>query len=43
MTEGSPAEYVPFESGFDPGDPVDQAILATQRAIFPSHGMIPPF
>ena len=43
MTEGSPGEYVPFESGFDPGDPVDQAILATQRAIFPSHGMIPPF
>jgi len=43
MTEGNPGEYVPFESGFDPGDPVDQAILATQRAIFPSHGMIPPF
>jgi len=43
MTEGNPGEYVPVESGFDPGDPVDQAILATQRAIFPSHGMIPPF
>jgi acetoin utilization protein AcuC len=43
MTEGNPGEYVPFESGFDPGDPVDQAILATQRAIFPSHGMMPPF
>ena len=43
MTEGSPAEYVPFESGFDPADQVDQAILATQRAIFPSHGMMPPF
>jgi acetoin utilization protein AcuC len=43
MTEGNPGEYVPFESGFDPADQVDQAILATQRAIFPSHGMMPPF
>jgi acetoin utilization protein AcuC len=41
MTEGSPGVYVPFESGFDPGDPVDQAILATQRAVFPAHGMMP--
>jgi acetoin utilization protein AcuC len=43
MTEGRPGEYVPFESGFDPADPVDQAILATQRAVFPAHGMMPPF
>ena len=43
MTEGNPGDYVPFESGIDPGDPVDQAILATQRAVFPSHGMLPPF
>jgi acetoin utilization protein AcuC len=43
MTEGNTGEYVPFESGFDPGDPVDQAILATQRAVFPAHGMMPPF
>jgi acetoin utilization protein AcuC len=43
MTEGNPGEYVPVESGFDPGDPVDQAILATQRAIFPSHGLMPLF
>jgi acetoin utilization protein AcuC len=41
MTEGEPGKYVPFESGFDPGDPVDQAIIATQRAVFPLHGMIP--
>jgi acetoin utilization protein AcuC len=41
MTEGDPGTYVPFESGFDPGDPVDQAIIATQRAVFPRHGMIP--
>jgi len=43
MTEGNPGEFVPFESGVDPGDPVDQAILATQRAVFPAHGMLPPF
>jgi acetoin utilization protein AcuC len=41
MTEGDPGKYVPFESGFDPGDPVDQAIIATQRAVFPLHGMMP--
>jgi acetoin utilization protein AcuC len=41
MTEGEPGKYVPFESGFDPGDPVDQAIIATQRAVFPLHGMVP--
>ena len=43
MTEGNPGEYVSFESGFDPGDPIDQAILATQRAVFPAHGMMPLF
>jgi len=42
MTEGRPGQYVPFESGFDPGDPADQAIVATQRAVFPVHGMMPP-
>ena len=41
MTDGEPGKYVPFESGFDPGDPVDQAIIATQRAVFPLHGMMP--
>jgi acetoin utilization protein AcuC len=41
MTEGDTAKYEPFESGFDPGDPVDQAIIATQRAVFPLHGMMP--
>jgi acetoin utilization protein AcuC len=41
MTEGAAAQFIPFESGYDPGDPLDQAILATQRAIFPLHGMMP--
>ncbi len=41
MTEGAPARYPPFEAGFDPGEPVDQAILATRSAVFPSHGLVP--
>jgi len=41
MSDGEPGEYVPFELGFEPGEPVDQAILATQRAAFPMHGMMP--
>jgi acetoin utilization protein AcuC len=41
MTDGEPAEYVPFESGHDPADPVDHAIIATRNAIFPEHGLAP--
>ena len=41
MTEGAPSQFVPFESGYDPGDPLDQAILATQKAVFPLHGLMP--
>jgi acetoin utilization protein AcuC len=41
MTEGASGDYVAFESGFDPGDPIDQAIIATQRAVFPVHGLMP--
>lgn len=41
MTEGATGDYVAFESGFDPGDPIDQAIIATQRAVFPAHGLMP--
>jgi acetoin utilization protein AcuC len=41
MTEGTEPGYVPFEAGFDPADPVDQAIRATRTAVFPEHGLTP--
>jgi acetoin utilization protein AcuC len=41
MTEGSAGQYVSFESGYDPADPVDQAIMATRTAVFPEHGLSP--
>jgi acetoin utilization protein AcuC len=41
MTEGGPARFVPFDSGYDPAEPVDQAILATRKAVFPLHGLTP--
>jgi acetoin utilization protein AcuC len=41
MTEGAPAVFEPFESGYDPGQSVDQAIMATRNAVFPLHGMMP--
>jgi acetoin utilization protein AcuC len=43
MTDGAPASFVPAaESGLDPADPVDRAILNTQQAIFPWHGLPVP-
>ena len=41
MTDGAGAGYVPFERGYDPGDPVDRAIMATRNAVFPHHGLSP--
>jgi acetoin utilization protein AcuC len=32
MTEGAPGEWAPFESGYDPGDPVDYLRAATVRS-----------
>ena len=40
MTDGAPARYVPFSSGFDPGDPVDRAIMRTRTAVFAAHGLL---
>ena len=41
MTDGAQARYASFESGYDPADPVDQAIMATRMAVFPEHGLMP--
>ena len=35
------ARYARFESGYDPAEPLDQAIMATRAAVFPEHGMTP--
>jgi acetoin utilization protein AcuC len=40
MTDGASANYVPFSSGMDPGDPVDRAIMRTRTAVFASHGLL---
>ena len=40
MTEGEPAGFEPFESGYDPADPVDRAIMTTRKAVFPRHGLM---
>ncbi|HTT50343.1 MAG TPA: acetoin utilization protein AcuC [Streptosporangiaceae bacterium] len=41
MTDRARAQFVPFESGYDPADPVDRAIMATRNAVFPLHGLMP--
>jgi acetoin utilization protein AcuC len=41
MTDGADAAYLDFEAGFDPADPVDQAIMATRNAVFPLRGLFP--
>jgi acetoin utilization protein AcuC len=41
MTEGAGGTFASFDAGHDPGDPVDQAIMATGKAIFPLHGLMP--
>ena len=40
MTEGAAASFSPFSSGYDPGDRVDRAIMATRKAVFPLHGLL---
>jgi acetoin utilization protein AcuC len=39
MTDGGSATWRDWSLGFDPADPVDRAVLATQRAVFPAHGL----
>ena len=39
MTDDEPATYSEFAAGHDPANPVDRAITATMRAVFPAHGI----
>lgn len=42
MTDGtSVVEVHRWGNGYDPASPVDQAVLATRRAVFPEHGLDP--
>jgi acetoin utilization protein AcuC len=41
MTEGASVDFASFEAGYDPAEPVDQAIMATRNAVFPLHGLFP--
>ncbi|MFI9720212.1 acetoin utilization protein AcuC [Streptomyces sp. NPDC052396] len=42
MTDGVRPEWRSFaDHGYDPADRLDQAILATRRAVFPAHGLLP--
>ena len=41
MSDGVDASYVAFEQGFSPESRLDQAILATRRAVFPELGLDP--
>ncbi len=43
MTDGADASFPPWEAGCDPADPLDRAVLATRRAVFPNHGLDPWF
>jgi len=41
MTDGAGAQYTRFESGYNPADRIDRAIMATRTAVFPEHGLMP--
>lgn len=41
MTDGADVSFQPFEDGYHPESRVDQAILATRRAVFPELGLDP--
>ncbi|MFI1468508.1 acetoin utilization protein AcuC [Streptomyces wuyuanensis] len=40
MTDGRTPAWRPWEDGYDPADRLDQAVLATRRAVFPLRGLL---
>lgn len=43
MTDGATVRPDPIEWGFNPSDRIDQAIIATRRAVYPELGLDPGF
>ena len=43
MTDGRDVWWRRWEAGYDPEDPVDRAVMATRKAVFPLHGLDPWF
>jgi acetoin utilization protein AcuC len=43
FTDGRDGSFTPWSRGHDPADPVDRAVMATRRAVFPLHGLDPWF
>jgi len=41
MTDGLEPRHRSWDEGYDPADRLDQAVLATRRAVFPAHGLLP--
>ena len=39
MTDGAQPRWRDWSAGYDPADAVDRAVLATQQAVFPLHGL----
>ncbi len=42
MTDGADPAWRDWSAGYDPADPVDRAVRATQQAVFPAHGLAGP-
>jgi acetoin utilization protein AcuC len=43
MTDGQAVWWRSWATGHDPEDPVDRAVMATRKAVFPLHGLDPWF
>jgi acetoin utilization protein AcuC len=41
LTDGHSTKFHDISAGYDPADPIDHAIMATRKAVFPHHGLDP--